>query len=326
MPFHFTYAGIVESNKDPLKLGRLKVRVPLVFGSNATGSGYIGVNDLPWALPAGMPAGGSALSGGFSQLPEPGDKVWVRFLDGEPEKPIWEWGMQSVDDADHLKLHRYGTGIPVGAPDRTIWTRYSHAIEINEGSLIVTTSQGYRLVVTDASEAGAQDGEIMLTTQKGNLLWLSDVDDTLKISVVEDLYYTVGSGVFGTSDSFGWQTMTQDYAITSGRAFTLTTVDGIEMTTASDLLIDALGNTDFTTTGAFTMGFATLKLGLAAVQPAVLGTLLITFLESLILWLDTHTHTSATPGSPTTPPNVPSTTVLSTQVPTLVSTTVTVQN
>lgn len=326
MNFGFTYAGIVESNKDPLKLGRVKVRVPHVYGSSATGSGYVGVNDLPWALPAGMPAGGSGLSGGFSQLPEPGDKVWVRFLDGEPEKPIWEWGMQSIDDAKKLKLHRYGIGTPVGPPDRTIWTRYSHAIEINEGSIILTTSQGYRLVATDAATAGSADGNLMLTTQKGNMIQLDDLDDTLKVVVLEDAYFTIGAGLIGTSDSFTWTTMTQDFEIISGRKFYATTVDGIEMTTASDILIDALGNTRFTTTGDFTMGFATLKLGLAAVQPAVLGTLLTTFLDALILWLDTHTHTSSVPGSPTSPPIVPSSPTLTPQVTPLLSTTVTVQN
>src|SRR3546814_4627799 len=40
-------------------------------------------------------------------LPEPGDHVWVRFLDGQPEKPIWEWGMQTITDAKNLNLHHY---------------------------------------------------------------------------------------------------------------------------------------------------------------------------------------------------------------------------
>ena len=98
------------------------------------------------------------------------------------------------------------------------------------------------------------------------------------------------------------------------------------MTTASDLLIDVLGNSTFTTTGDVLMGFATLKLGLAAVEPAVLGTQLATLLQALLLWLDTHTHTSASPGSPTSPPNVPATpTALPTPTQCL-STTVTVQN
>lgn len=326
MPLGLTYAGIVESNKDPLKLGRVKVRVPHVFGSTVTGSGYIPVNDLPWALPAGMPAGGSSLSGGFSQLPEVGDKVWVRFLDGEPEKPIWEWGMQSLDDRDNLPLHRYGTGTPVGAPDRTIWTRYSHALEINAGSIIVTTSQGYRIVWTDASEVGAGDGNITLTTANGNIIKLDDSTETLTVLINEDVQYNIGSGVTGISDSYSWETMSLDYDLTVGRAYNLTTVDSVNITTAGDTSVDSLGNTRFTTTGDFTMGFTTLKLGLAAIQPAVLGTLLTTFLNTLVLYLDTHIHTSSTPGSPTSPPIVPSTATLTPQIAGLLSSTVTVQN
>ena len=168
MQLGFTYAGTVESNLDPLKLGRIKARVPHVYGTASSGVGYIGTNDLPWALPAGMPAGGSALSGGFSQLPEMGDKVWVRFLDGEPEKPIWEWGMQSMDDAESVALHTYAVGVPVGKPNRTIWTRYQHAVVMDEGSVIATTSAGYRLVLTDSSEPGANDGNLTLVTPHGN--------------------------------------------------------------------------------------------------------------------------------------------------------------
>ena len=291
MLYGFTYAGIVESNKDPLKLGRIKVRVPHVYGSDSTGSGYIGVNDLPWALPAGMPAGGSSASGGFSQLPEKGDKIWVRFLDGEPEKPIWEWGMQSLDDRDNLPLHRYGTGTPVGDPDRTIWTRYSHAIEINAGSIIATTSQGYRIVWTDASEVGAGDGDITVTTANGNVIKLDDSTDTLTVLINEDIQYNVGSGVTGQSNSYSWETMSQDYSLTVGRQFSLTASQGIDITNATNTSIDSLGNTDFTTSGDFTLGFSTLKLGLAAVQPVVLGTELTTLITALLLWADTHTHT-----------------------------------
>ena len=326
MNFGFTYAGIVERNKDPLKLGRLKIRVPHVYGSSATGSGYIATNDLPWALPAGLPAGGSSASGGFSQLPTTGDKVWVRFLDGEPEKPIWEWGMQSIDDRDNLKLHSYDVGTPVGAPNRTLWTRYNHAIEINEGSIIITTSRGYRMVLLDASTVASQDGKITITTQLGNMIELDDLDSTIKVTVLEDLYFTVLNDVIGTSSNFTWTTTNGDYSLTAGGAFSLTTVDNVEITTVSDFIVDSLNNMTLTTVGEMTTGFTTLKLGLAAVEPVVLGTQLATLLEALLLWLDTHTHTSATPGSPTSPPNAPATAIA---IPTPVqclSTTVTVQN
>lgn len=326
MSYGYTYAGIVESNKDPLKLGRVKVRVPHVFGSSATGSGYIGVNDLPWALPAGMPAGGSSASGGFSQLPEPGDKVWVRFLDGEPEKPIWEWGMQSVDDRDNLPLHRYGPGTPVGAPERTVWTRYSHAIEINAGSIIATTSQGYRIVWTDASDVGAGDGNIAVTTANGNIIKLDDSTDTLTVLINEDVQYNIGSGVTGISDSYSWETMSLDYDITSGRGYNLTATDDITITTASNIDIDSLGSTRFTTSSSFVMGFTTLQLGLAATEPAVLGTRLSTLISALILYLDTHVHSNGNNGSPTGPPIVPSTATLTPLQLLVNSSTITVQN
>lgn len=322
MNFGFTYAGIVESNKDPLKLGRVKVRVPHVYGSSATGSGYIATNDLPWALPAGLPAGGSSASGGFSQLPTTGDKVWVRFLDGEPEKPIWEWGMQSIDDRDALKLHRYAEGTPVGAPDRAFWTRYSHAIEINEGSIIITTSQGYRVVLLDASDVGAQDGKITITTQLGNMIELDDLDSTIKVTVLEDMYFTILNDLIGTSSNFTWTTTDGDYSLTAGGGFSLTTIDNVDITTVSDFSLDTLGNISTTTVGDWTAGFATLKLGLAAVEPAVLGTQLFTYLEELVTIFDLHTHTSATPGSPTSPPNTPAPVV----PPTILSETITLQN
>lgn len=325
MNLSFTYAGIVEVNQDPLKLGRLKVRVPHVYGTTATGTGYIGNNDLPWALPAGMPAGGSARSGGFSHLPEKGDKVWVRFLDGEPEKPIWEWGMQSMDDAIGLKLHSYGQGAPIGSPNRTVWTRYSHAIEINEGSVIATTSQGYRIVLTDASEAGANDGNIMITTPLGNSCSFDDMDNTVKMMVVEDLYFNVGSGVLGISDTFSWKTLTGNFDIDSGGGINLTAMDNIELAAVEDVTVDALKNITMTAATNFTLGFTKLKLGLEATEPAVLGNMFSTWIDSLFLWLATHTHTSATPGTPTSPPMQP-TIAIQPMTQELLSTSVTIQS
>src|SRR3954470_6030472 len=89
------FIGIVEKVDDPEKLGRVKVRVPHAYGIFGTEVGAVPLDDLPWALPAGLPAGGSSASGGASWLPEPGDQVVVQFLDHEPEKPIWSWLMQT---------------------------------------------------------------------------------------------------------------------------------------------------------------------------------------------------------------------------------------
>jgi uncharacterized protein involved in type VI secretion and phage assembly len=76
------YRGTVQSNMDPLMLGRVQVSVPAVYGTDPSG----------WALPC-MPFGGSGM--GFSALPAVGALVWVEFEQGNPELPIWSgcfWG------------------------------------------------------------------------------------------------------------------------------------------------------------------------------------------------------------------------------------------
>lgn len=134
-----TYGGLVEDNKDPDRRGRLKVRVPAAHDD-------IGIHSIPWALPRGLPAGNSPASGGISWLPEPGDEVWVTFLDGLPEKPLWEWAVQSNAGRDALKLHQYDAA---GKPVRVGLTRHGHTLEINNDSILLVTKAGNVLNLND---------------------------------------------------------------------------------------------------------------------------------------------------------------------------------
>lgn len=135
--------GLVEEVRDPEKLGRIKVRVPAVFG---TGSN-IGVDELPWAIPFGLPAGGSSASGGMDWLPGVGDQAVVQFLDGDPEKPIWTWSMQTKPQQKNFPVHSYDTA---GKPMRVGITRYGHTIELAETTIIITTRKGNAIVIDDA--------------------------------------------------------------------------------------------------------------------------------------------------------------------------------
>jgi hypothetical protein len=75
-----TYVGEVVDHEDPNKLGRLKVRVPELYGS-------IPKDHIPWANPA-EPFGGSSDYGHF-YIPIPGSKVRIRLWRGHAWFPEW---------------------------------------------------------------------------------------------------------------------------------------------------------------------------------------------------------------------------------------------
>lgn len=326
MNLAFTYAGTVEANTDPLKLGRLKVRVPHVYGSD-TSSGYVGTNDLPWALPAGMPAGGSAASGGFSQLPERGDKVFVRFLDGEPEKPIWEWGMQSVTDRDALKLHEYGSGVPVGAPDRAILSRYGNSLEIKESAVTLTTKQGYQVRLENST--GETGGSAALQTPAGQRITLNDLTKTMVLQGLDTAVMSAGHVILNAASDAMIKAAGSLSMLVGGTLVTIQSNSVVLCTgTGATLIVDTDGNITMLSAGgasvsmegakiqlasangtAFTvedskMSITTPQLGINASAvavgvdakwPAVMMT------SKLLQWILTHTHTNGNDGSPTGP-------------------------
>lgn len=81
--FEFTgiYRGEVVDNNDPLKLGRVKVRVfPFFRGAS--------VNAIPWAVPAFPLIRGAGNYGSFV-VPKVGSKVWVFFENQDYNMPVY---------------------------------------------------------------------------------------------------------------------------------------------------------------------------------------------------------------------------------------------
>ncbi len=73
------YRGFVAERNDPEQLGWLKLRVPSLLGAAVTG----------WAWPVAPYAGSGR---GFLFLPQKDDIVWVEFIEGELEHPVWSGG------------------------------------------------------------------------------------------------------------------------------------------------------------------------------------------------------------------------------------------
>jgi len=81
--FYGKYRGQVTDNKDPLMLGRLRARVPAIFGDE----------ESAWALPS-VPYAGKGV--GFFFIPPIGANVWIEFEAGNIDYPIWSgcfWGV-----------------------------------------------------------------------------------------------------------------------------------------------------------------------------------------------------------------------------------------
>ena len=84
--FFGKYRGKVESNEDPLKLGRLQVAVPAVYGKEVQN----------WAMPC-VPYAGKGV--GFFALPPKDANIWVEFEGGDLDYPIWSgcfWGDDEI--------------------------------------------------------------------------------------------------------------------------------------------------------------------------------------------------------------------------------------
>lgn len=89
------YEGPVVDNKDPKKLGRVKVNIPGV--AEPTG----------WAFPLGWPGAGGKKRGGWAPPPI-GAEVAVFFKQGDPDHPRYMCGFfgegEAPDEADEASV------------------------------------------------------------------------------------------------------------------------------------------------------------------------------------------------------------------------------
>jgi hypothetical protein len=85
------WKGVVEDRKDPIFLGRVRVRI---FGWHTEDKTQLPTEDLPWALPSLPPDNGRNPVG-----PKEGDWCWGFFLDdSDAQKPVVVGYMPGIDE------------------------------------------------------------------------------------------------------------------------------------------------------------------------------------------------------------------------------------
>jgi uncharacterized protein involved in type VI secretion and phage assembly len=178
--FYGKYRGIVVDNQDPVKLGRLKLNVPSVLGSDiVTG----------WATPC-APYGGAADTG-FLFIPDAGAGVWVEFEEGDLEFPIWTGAFwtQPNSDSELPKPNQGSDGSEESSvqdppTSKIIKTAKGHTLQFEDadGSEMILLREGAKghfltmdangITVTDASNNSIQmtSGGITVTDANNNTI------------------------------------------------------------------------------------------------------------------------------------------------------------
>jgi uncharacterized protein involved in type VI secretion and phage assembly len=140
-PRYGKYRGIVTDNNDPANLGRIRSRVPEVWGDLETG----------WALPCAPYSGDG--SGAYT-VPEPGAGVWVEFEAGDISRPIWSgcWWREN-------QLPRNNSGALATPPIKVIRSEQGMMVTLDdsEQTIHVSDENGQNML-----EIQVQSGSIMI--------------------------------------------------------------------------------------------------------------------------------------------------------------------
>lgn len=187
MTFFGKYRGKVVDNIDPMNLGRLRVKVPAIYGDD----------DLNWAMPCSPFAGKNI---GFFALPPVGSNVWVEFEAGNPDCPIWSGGFWGQDElpADpateenkvfktagiSMKLSDLKNGggfiLEVGSPSVSTPLK----VELNSEGIKITDNTSSIKITSDGIELDRPSGNIKMT-QDGIQIAYSPGSIKLTSSAVE---------------------------------------------------------------------------------------------------------------------------------------------
>lgn len=145
--------GMVTDDKDPLKLCRVRVRVPIVHGMVGCDN-FRPDNELPWAYPS-LPAN-------MMQVPKVKDFVWVMFENNDVHMPVYMGvvlGKNSVNNDKPVVLGSNPKGkIEVG--------NYEANYDGNNKGTIFETVGGFSFTYDDGNSSNRSDGKVVL--YKGN--------------------------------------------------------------------------------------------------------------------------------------------------------------
>lgn len=160
------FAGLVESNDDPEREGRVKIRFPWL--DDATTSDWCRVV---------QPYAGDGFGSTF--VPELGTEVLVAFVHGDMNEPVVIGGL--YNGKDKPPAHHDGTRQDV----KMLRTKAGHAVRLDDSAearaIELVTAGGHKLVLDD------QGKQITITSAGGHTLVLDDGGQKLELAAAGGL-------------------------------------------------------------------------------------------------------------------------------------------
>ncbi|WP_373527550.1 VgrG-related protein [Nostoc sp.] len=165
-PSETLLVGIVTNNKDPDKLGRVKVKFPTMTEEHESN----------WARVVALGAGANR---GFDCLPEVNDEVLVGFEHGDIHRPYIIGGVWNGKDAPPEKVD---DSVTSGVRLRTIKTRVGHTlqfVEEDKGSskkgIRLETEYGHKIYLNDSQRC------IEIETKGGHKIKMDDMGKSVSV-------------------------------------------------------------------------------------------------------------------------------------------------
>lgn len=264
--YYGKYRGTVADNKDPLKLGRLKLRVDSVLTpseDNTDSSETI----TDWAMPC-VPFGGAS-ERGFFVIPDVGAHVWVEFEEGLLDRPIWTgtfWvspgnTAQTPTEAQNMA----DTEEDLEPKRRILKTSSGHYLEFCD----ISGKESIRIAHENGSLINFDEkGNVMLYSKEGSFLFLSAENEEVSLTHQNGAHIAI-----------------------KGDQLSLTNKGG----SAS---ISMVGEAVQVNAASVHVRSQTVQLCEGADEPVILGNLFAKI-------FDNHVHTCTIPGTPSSPPVPP---------------------
>ena len=145
------WPGTVVDDEDPDKDGRLRIRVPQLYGDDTTEAEFIPDDHLPWCRSGHFITGNKS---GEAWCPPVGATVWVSLWGGNPEKPVWFGGWFTPDTVPP----EFASSYAPGPMTRLIKTTNGHTIEMRwvkgQEHIYIKTAGNALLDLVDAPALG----------------------------------------------------------------------------------------------------------------------------------------------------------------------------